>query len=104
MSKRPGAKRRNNGETAAISPLEKLTDILDIPPTAFSGVPQIELAGNREAVIDGCQGILEYDEDNIKIATGKMAVRFTGRGLQIKVLTHDSAVIEGFIRNIEFMF
>ena len=28
---------------------------------ASSG-PHVELIGNREAVVEGCQGILEYDE------------------------------------------
>lgn len=83
--------------------LHKLTGMMGIPPTALPGVPQIELGGNREAVIDGCQGILEYSEDMIKLAAGKLTLRFTGRGLQIKVLTHDSAVIEGYIMSIEFI-
>jgi sporulation protein YqfC len=83
--------------------LRKLSGLLDIPPSAIPGVPQIELGGNREAVIDGCQGILEYSEDAIKLAAGKLNMQFTGRGLQIKVLTHDSAVIEGFITSIEFL-
>lgn len=83
--------------------LRRLSGILDIPPSAMSGVPQIELGGNREAVIDGCQGILEYSEDTIKLAAGKLNMRFLGRGLQIRVLTHDSAVIEGFITSIEFL-
>jgi sporulation protein YqfC len=83
--------------------LRRLSGMLDLPPSAMSGVPQIELGGNREAVIDGCQGILEYSEDSIKLAAGKLNMLFTGRGLQIKVLTHDSAVIEGFISSIQFI-
>ncbi len=83
--------------------LRKLSGMLDIPPTATPGITQIELGGNREAVVDGCQGVLEYDENAIKLLTGKMQTCFLGRGLQIKVLTHDSAVIEGFIMSIEFI-
>lgn len=95
---------RKNGENESQAPqLGKLSGMLDIPPSALAGVSQIEIAGNREAVIDGCQGILEYDENTIKLTTGKMSVKFTGRGLQIKVLTRDSAVIDGFISNIEFI-
>jgi len=30
-------------------------------------------------------------------------VQFMGRGLQIKVLTHDSAIVTGFITSIEFL-
>ncbi len=104
MAKKSERNRKLNDETAPTSHIQKLTGLLDIPPSALSGIPQIEIAGNREAVIDGCQGILEYDENTIKLTTGKMSIKFTGRGLQIKVLTHDSAVIEGFISNIEFIY
>ena len=77
--------------------------LLDIPASAIAGNCQMEISGNREVVIDGCQGILEYDETVIKLATGKMSVKFTGRGLQIRVLTHSSAVVEGFLTGIEFL-
>lgn len=103
MSRKSRRNRNNPEDILPVSHIQKLTGMLDIPPSALSGIPQIELAGNREAIIDGCQGVLEYDENIIKLTTGKMSVKFTGRGLQIKVLTHDSAVIEGFINNIEFI-
>lgn len=94
---------RKTAEDTPPVPTNKLVQLLDIPPSALAGIPQIELAGNREAVIDGCQGILEYDENIIKLTTGKMSIKFTGRALQLKVLTHDSAVVDGFITNIEFI-
>lgn len=100
------SRNRRSGETPAPTPAPKdpkITRILDIPASALNSVPQIELSGNREAVIDGCQGILEYDENVIKLATGKMSIKFTGRELHIKVLTHDSAVVDGFITGIEFI-
>lgn len=89
--------------TPPIQAAQKLTEILDIPQSALPASAQIEISGNREAIIEGCQGILEYDENVIKLTTGRMNVRFAGRGLQIKVLTHDSAVIEGIINIIEFL-
>ncbi len=98
---------RNHKKTDAVAGtgagLRKLSGLLDIPPTAMPGITQIELGGNREAFVDGCQGVLEYDETSIKLLTGNMQTRFFGRGLQIKVLTHDSAVIEGFVMSIEFI-
>lgn len=81
----------------------RITRALDIPSSALGGMPQVELSGNREAVVDGCQGVLEYDENVIKLATGKMSIKFIGRNLQIKVLTHDSAIVDGFITGIEFI-
>lgn len=104
------AKRNRNRKSAdsgtAPSPkktVSRLTRLLDIPVSAVSNLCQMELSGNREAVVDGCQGILEYDENRIVLQTDKMNLRFTGRGLQVRVLTHTSAIVEGFITGIEFL-
>lgn len=63
----------------------------------------MEINGNTEVVVEGCGGVLEYDTDVVRIKTGKMSVRFTGRGLIIKCLTADSLVVTGFIMGIEFL-
>lgn len=98
---------RKRGEADAPQPPEpkevKLTKILDLPASALGGMCHMEISGNQEAIVDGCQGVLEYDEDVIKLAAGKMNVKFTGRNLQIKVLTHTSAVVGGFIVGVEFL-
>ena len=46
---------------------EKLSEELGIPKTVVSGFNHIELFGNREAVVNGCEGILEYSDEKIKI-------------------------------------
>jgi sporulation protein YqfC len=63
----------------------------------------MEINGNTEAVVDGCSGVLEYDTDVVRIRTGKLIIRFTGRGLTIKCLTEDSLVVTGFFTGIEFL-
>lgn len=64
----------------------------------------MEINGNTEAVVDGCSGVLEYDSSVVRIRTGKLIVRFTGRGLVIKCLTADSLIVTGFLTGIEFLF
>ncbi len=63
----------------------------------------IEIKGNREAIIEGYKSISEYDENMIKINMHKMAISFFGRNMQIKCLNCDSLVIKGFITSIEFI-
>lgn len=63
----------------------------------------IEIKGNREAIIEGCKSITEYDENMVKINMHKMAISFFGRNMEIKCLTADSLVVRGFITSIEFM-
>jgi len=74
----------------------------EIPPGSLGRGAQISLSSNREATVDGCRGILEYGGELVRINTGSGVVRFRGRGLQIKSLTHTQAVIAGFIINIDF--
>lgn len=63
----------------------------------------IEINSNREAIIDGSSGILEYNECCIKISTGKMIVAFKGRGLFIRCMSDSSMVIEGYISSVEYV-
>ena len=62
-----------------------------------------EMNSNREVSIEGCKGILQYDENIIRINTGKMVTSFLGRNLSIKCLTPDSLIVQGFITSIEFI-
>ena len=82
--------------------VEKTVRALELTPDILSGMAHFELSGNREVVVDGCKGVLEYDENVIRLMAGKLTVRFTGRGLELRNLRKDSAIIEGFITTIEF--
>ena len=88
----------NSGLTAK----EKLTQELEIPQAALRGVSHMELSGNREAIIEGCKGVVEYDEGIIRLNLGKNIVRFTGTGLSIRTLTLEQAIITGNILSIDF--
>ena len=43
---------------------------------AASVLPRMEFCGNREVTIDGSKGVLEYDENLIRINMGKMVACF----------------------------
>lgn len=61
-----------------------------------------EIKSNRQAVIEGCQSIEQYDENMVKIKVQKMYVSFFGKDLNIKCLGFDALIIDGFITSIEF--
>ena len=81
----------------------KVAKVIGVPEDAFTAQPQIELSGNREAVVEGCQGILEYDECVIRLNLGKMMLRFCGRNLQLRCMAAQSVVVEGYIMSMEFL-
>jgi len=81
---------------------ERLSDELELPKNVMPGVVHIELNGNKEAVVDGCRGVLEYDENVIRLNTGRLIVRFTGSCLMIKTLSLNQALVCGNIMSIDF--
>jgi len=84
------------------SGLNFLEDMLELPAGLTSGMAHIGLMGNREAIVDGCRGILEYGDSVVRLNTGRGAVKFTGRELNIRSLTPEQAIVEGFIIAVEF--
>ncbi|GEM_PF-45666 len=90
------AKRKEKGRPAKPS-------ILSGPQRRMADLPYLELKGNREALIEGCKGILQYDTQIIRINTGAMIIAFCGRGLNIKCLTVSSLIVEGYITSVEFV-
>ena len=68
----------------------------------LSGV-HMEVNGNREVVLEGSKGVVEYGENSIKINTGKYIISFQGRGLHIKCMNECDIVIHGFITSIEYI-
>ena len=83
--------------------VSKIAQVLEVPENSILNTCQMELLSNREAVVEGCQGVLEYDDTTVRLNMGNMIVRFLGRNLQIKGMTADSLVVEGFITSIEYM-
>ena len=82
--------------------IESISKNLDLPQDALSGFAHIELCGNREALIEGCKGILEYSDCAVAINTGKLTVKFCGSDLTITALQDGSTEIKGTITCIDF--
>ncbi len=69
----------------------------------MGSAPFLQFNSNKEVTLDGCRGILEYQQEVIRVNTGKMVIAFKGRNLNIKCLNASSIVIGGYITNVEFI-
>ncbi len=96
-------KKRQQEEARREGVGSSLARMLLIPESSLPGSVRIEMNANREAVVEGCSGILEYSEEVIRLTTGGMVIRFTGRGLSIGGMSHGYAVVTGMISSIEFV-
>ena len=84
------------------SPASKIARVLDIPQNVLSAMPAIDLMGNKEAIVEGCKGVLEYEEDIVRLNLGDMILKFTGRDLVLKCMTSEGVVVNGYILSVEF--
>ncbi len=82
---------------------ERVEQWLDLPTGALTPATRMEVSGNRRIVIEGCQGILEYNEDCIRLRVCEGVLRLFGRGLCMNCLNPLCAVITGNILSLEFL-
>ncbi|MCH5189140.1 MAG: YabP/YqfC family sporulation protein [Oscillospiraceae bacterium] len=74
-----------------------------ITPTDNLGFsPQLTVTGNREAILEGCRKIKEYDDGKLTFSMGNLNVCFCGNNLIIKNYGEDFAVICGEFSDISF--
>ena len=79
-----------------------LRDRLEIPEMLDTKLPHIEADGNKEIIVDGCKGIVEYSQSRIKLNTGTLIVGFTGDDIEIKNYSDSQTLISGNIFSIDF--
>lgn len=96
--------RKRNCKTESRSEriLDTISRSLDLPQDAVSAYAHIEISGNREAIIEGCQGVLEYGDSVIALNTGRLTVRVCGCELTIVSMQNGQAVIKGIITGVEY--
>lgn len=75
---------------------------LEEPAAAFLAPVRVELLGNRQAVVDGCRGIIEYSDSCIRLSAQGLILKFTGTGLTITAFTESQAIVAGTILGLEY--
>jgi sporulation protein YqfC len=63
----------------------------------------IELFGNKQIIVDGCKGVIDYNEDFLKLDLGKIVLKVTGRNLVIDSYIYEQVDLKGEIVSVEFM-
>lgn len=62
----------------------------------------IEFFSNRRIVVEGCKGIVEYDENYLKIKIDNMFVNFFGSDFLITEYDNKKIMIKGKLISVEF--
>ena len=82
---------------------EKIAEVLDLPLDILCDIPRSELMGNSQLNIENIRGILDYNENGIKINTTVGIIKIEGDELFIEHISDESIFIKGRIIRIEFM-
>ena len=80
--------------------INKINNILEMPKEIYTNQPKITTIGFNELYIENYKGILEYEENYIKIETYIGNVNISGLNLKLDKMTEDSIKIFGKIDSL----
>lgn len=72
-------------------------------PDMLLNEAKIEMIGNREIIVDGCKGVIEYGENLIKLNIGELVLCLVGDNMIIESFDSGVAVIRGKFAEISFV-
>ncbi|MBQ6816248.1 MAG: YabP/YqfC family sporulation protein [Clostridia bacterium] len=76
----------------------------DLPEFYAMGLPNISFFGNKQVQIEGVVGIMEYDENFIKVSVKKGYITFLGSDFKVTNFTKSQITVLGKINSTEFCF
>lgn len=79
-----------------------LSDFLDEQRNTFLPDMRVEISSNKEAVVEGCKGVLEYTPERVRLSCGSKILCFVGDALELRCVTDSTAVVTGRILLVEF--
>jgi len=80
----------------------KITELLELPKEIVMNMPRITMIGNNDMIIENYKGIIEYEENRIRLNTGVGPVAITGTDLVIREITSEDVIVSGYIKSLEF--
>lgn len=81
----------------------KMERALELPQGTLSDIPHIELTGRSEVLVEGCHGILSYDDDAVQLNTGCGILRINGQRLTIRAVSDGCSAVSGQVLSMEFL-
>lgn len=72
-------------------------------PDMLLNEAKIEMIGNREIIVDGCKGVIEYGENLIKLNIGELVLCLAGDNMIIESFDSGVAIVRGKFAEISFV-
>lgn len=83
--------------------LNDTAELFDLPMDLLSGLPHIEMMGDRQFYMENHRGILSYSEEEIAISANGLVARVIGKKLELVSMTGEALRIRGQIERVEWV-
>jgi len=78
----------------------KISDMTELPYELVLNLPKITIIGDMQAVIENHKGIIEYENNVIRINSSIGMIKITGSSLVIKNIMAEEIIINGSIEAV----
>jgi sporulation protein YqfC len=95
-------KKKKNKPYDRQSYLESLSNKIHIPSDIIAGAPIITATGRNEISLENYKGLIEFNNELIKIQTKQCRICIEGKQLNILYFTEDEMRITGYIQAIYY--
>ena len=79
---------------------ESVVRAFDLPPDLVYGSVLVSVTGQNELLIENYRGILEYNDEHIRIQAKDCRILVVGKQLEIEYYTNEEMKIRGLIEQI----
>jgi len=95
--------KKNKKEKNEVNLKEKITEVLELPKEIILNVPKLIIMGNTDIMIENYKGIVEYEENRVRVNTAIGIIKITGSKLTIREITSEDIMVIGDITSLEFL-
>lgn len=81
---------------------QNMVESLELPKDLMYGASIVTITGRREVLIENYKGILEYNEEYIRVQAKNVKITIFGKQLTIEYYTNEDMKVAGFIKSIEY--
>lgn len=98
-----GFDRKNKKMEPRLSCLEELSSHLNLPADIIAGAPIVTAVGRNEICLENYKGIIEYNNNLVKVQAKACKICIEGKELNILYFTEDEMKIRGYIKSIRYL-
>ncbi|WP_366924128.1 sporulation protein YqfC [Metallumcola ferriviriculae] len=76
--------------------------ILELPKEVLLDLPSLTLIGTMQVHLETHKGIVEFTAERVRINTQEGILEINGKGLFLRIITHQEIVIDGEISALSY--